>query len=134
MTHRLYINEYNEELVYQLSHNSLSGYFCTDESTEKVLVISGELEDLTKLSSLMYENDEEKIKSVIPSFITRKEAEQDCKKSCKEVHDLLQGEILKIINKHYDKTSYNFYSDPYYRTIMNAYDSIKDIYNDQSRA
>ena len=76
MTHRLYKDEYNAEFLYQLEHDQIDGLMATDESTEKVLVICGTLEDLQKLSSLMYENDEQKIKSVFPSFITKADLEK----------------------------------------------------------
>ena len=124
MTHRLYINEYNKELVYQLSHNSISGLYCTDESTNNVLVISGELEDLQKLSSLMYEEDEMKIKKVLPGFITKEETFEDIDKAFKKIHDVMQSEILKVVNKNWDKTSYHLARVDKWKVIAEMYDKI----------
>lgn len=127
MTHRLYINEYNKELVYQLSHNTISGLFCTDESTNDVLVISGELEDLQKLSSLMYEEDEMKIKNVLPSFITKEETFDDIDKAYKMIHDVMQKEILKVVNKNFLKTSYNLRGVKKWDMIAKMYDQILEM-------
>lgn len=128
MKHRLYINEYNKELVYQLSHNAISGLYCTDESTNDVLVISGEIEDLQKLSSLMYVEDEMKIKKVLPGFITKGETFEDICKAYKTIHDVMQTEILKVVNKHWDKTSY-FLRDinSKWEAITKMYDQILDM-------
>ena len=79
MTHRLYKDEYNSELLYQLENDLIEGLMATDESTEKVLVIAGSLENLQKLASLMYENDAQKIKSVFPSFVTQEDQERQQK-------------------------------------------------------
>ena len=127
MTHRLYINEYNKELVYQLSHNSISGLYCTDESTNNVLVISGELEDLQKLSTLMYEEDEMKIKKVLPGFITKEETFEDIDKAFKKIHDVMQAEILKVVNKNWDKTSYHLTGVDKWKVIAEMYDKILEM-------
>ena len=127
MTHRLYINEYNQELVYQLSHNSISGYFCTDESTDKVLVISGELEDLQKLSSLMYVEDEAKIKGIIPGFITKQETLDDIEMAYKRIHDVMQQELLRVVNKNFRKTNYSLTGIEKWDAIARMYDRILDL-------
>lgn len=124
MTHRLYINEYNQELVYQLSHNAIDGYFCTDESTNNVLVISGEIEDLQKLSSLMYVEDEEKIKTILPGFITTNDVDKDIKAACDAVYDVFQKELLAVINKHYQKTNYCLTHDPTWCLLADTYDKM----------
>ena len=127
MTHRLYINEYNQELVYQLSHNSIPGYFCTDESTNDVLVISGELEDLQKLSSLMYVEDEAKIKTILPGFITKQETLEDIEKAYKKIHDVMQDEILKVVNKNFQKTNYSLTGIEKWDVIARMYDKILEL-------
>lgn len=127
MTHRLYINEYNQELVYQLSHNAISGFFCTEESTENVLVISGELEDLQKLSSLMYVEDEAKIKEVIPGFITKQETMEDIEKAYTAIHDVMQTEILKVVSKNFLKTNYSLTGIAKWDAIVRMYDRILDL-------
>lgn len=127
MTHRLYINEYNKELVYQLSHNAIEGLFCTDESTNDVLVISGELADLQKLSSLMYVEDEAKIKETIPGFITREEASKDIDKAYKAIYDVMQKEILRVANKHWNKTSYCLAGEAKWDAIAGMYDRLLDM-------
>ena len=127
MTHRLYINEYNRELVYQLSHNAIAGLYCTDESTNDVLVISGELEDLQKLSSLMYEEDETKIKKIFPGFITKEETFEDIDKAFNKIHDVIQTEILKVVNKNWDKTSYQLTGVNKWKVITEMYDKILEL-------
>lgn len=127
MTHRLYINEYNKELVYQLSHNAIEGLFCTDESTNDVLVISGELADLQKLSSLMYVEDEAKIKETIPGFITREETSEDIDKAYKAIYDVMQKEILRVANKHWNKTSYYLAGEAKWDAIAGMYDKLLDM-------
>ena len=97
MTHRLYKDEYNAEFLYQLEHDQIDGLMATDESTEKVLVICGTLEDLQKLSSLMYENDEQKIKSVFPSFITKEDQERAEKQTFNQVYNELRDNLCKMI-------------------------------------
>lgn len=97
MTHRLYKDEYNAEFLYQLEHDQIDGLMATDESTEKVLVICGTLENLQKLSSLMYENDEQKIKSVFPSFITKEDQERAEKQTFNQVYNELRDNLCKMI-------------------------------------
>lgn len=97
MTHRLFKDEYNAELLYQLEHDLIDGLMATDESTEKVLVISGTLEDLQKLSSLMYENDAQKIKSVFPSFVTQEDQDRLQKETFKKAYNELRDNICKMI-------------------------------------
>ena len=48
-SHRLYKDEFNEEFIHQLERGNIIGLYATDESSEKVLVIEGELETLQKL-------------------------------------------------------------------------------------
>ena len=97
MTHRLYKDEYNDEFLYQLEHDQIDGLMATDESTEKVLVICGTLEDLQKLSSLMYENDDQKIKSVFPSFITKEDQERAEKQTFNKAYNELRDNLCKMI-------------------------------------
>lgn len=127
MTHRLYINEYNNELVYQLSHNAISGLFCTDESTANVLVISGELEDLQKLSSLMYEENEEKIKALLPGFTTKEETFEDIDNAYNKIYHVLQDELLKVINKNYHKTSYTLTGVDKWKVMTEMYNKLMDM-------
>ena len=63
-SHRLYKDEFSKEFIYQLEHDQIDGLMATDESSEKVLVIVGELEILEKLGHIMYCEDEQKIKSI----------------------------------------------------------------------
>ena len=112
MTHRLYKDEYNAEFLYQLEHDQIDGLMATDESTEKVLVICGTLEDLQKLSSLMYENDEEKIKSVFPSFITKEDQERAEKQTFNQTYNELRDHLCKMIGlvrKTNHKSTKEFY-------------------------
>ena len=97
MTHRLYKDEYNTEFLYQLEHDQIDDLMATDESTEKVLVICGTLEDLQKLSSLMYENDDQKIKSVFPSFITKEDQERAEKQTFNKAYNELRDNLCKMI-------------------------------------
>ena len=97
MTHRLYKDEYNAELLYQLENDLIEGLMATDESTEKVLVIAGSLESLQKLASLMYENDAQKIKSVFPTFVTQEDQERMQKDVFKNAYNELRDNLCKMI-------------------------------------
>lgn len=96
-THRLYKDEYNAELLYQIEHDFIFGLLATDESTEKVLVVAGSLENLLKLSSLMYENDAQKIKSVFPSFVTKEDQERREKEIFMETYNSLRDNLCRMI-------------------------------------
>ena len=75
MTYRLYKDEFSSEFVYQLENDRIEGLMATDESSEKVLVISGDVETLEKLGDIMFVNDEQKIKKVFPSYVTKEESD-----------------------------------------------------------
>ena len=75
MTYRLYKDEFSSEFVYQLENDRIEGLMATDESSEKVLVISGDIETLEKLGDIMFVNDEQKIKKVFPSYVTKEESD-----------------------------------------------------------
>ena len=98
-THRLYINEYNEEFVRQLINNKIDGLFCTDESTNDVLVISGTLENLDKLAGLMYRGTEE-IKAAPPDFLTVDDYNRDICELHKVVFGTIREQLLKVWNKY----------------------------------
>ena len=106
MTHRLYKDEYNAEFLYQIEHGQIEGLIATDESSDKVLVIAGTLEDLQKLASLMYENDAEKIQEVFPSFITREEQNREQVKAFYAMYNELRDKMLQLYNKS-EKTRYS---------------------------
>ena len=107
MTHRLYKDEYNAEFLYQIEHGQIEGLIATDESSDKVLVIAGTLEDLQKLASLMYENDAEKIQEVFPSFITRDEQNEEQVKAFYAMYNELRDKMLQL----YSKSQNTRYSD-----------------------
>ena len=98
MTHRLYKNEYNAELLYQLENDLIEGLMATDESTEKVLVVAGSLENLQKLASLMYENDAQKIKSVFPTFVTQEDQDKMAKEVFSKAYNELRDNLCRIIS------------------------------------
>ena len=75
MTYRLYKDEFSSEFVYRLENDRIEGLMATDESSEKVLVISGDIETLEKLGDIMFVNDEQKIKKVFPSYVTKEESD-----------------------------------------------------------
>ena len=105
MTYRLYKDEFSSEFVYQLEHDQIEGLMATDESTEKVLVISGDVETLEKLGDIMFVNDEQKIKSVFPSFITKEDHEQTQKDFFSKMRTDLMNDLCKMINLS-NKTHY----------------------------
>lgn len=107
MTHRLYKDEYNAEFLYQIEHGQIEGLIATDESLDKVLVIAGTLDNLQKLSSLMYENDAEKIQEVFPSFITRDEQNREQVKAFYAMYNELRDKMLQL----YSKSQNTRYSD-----------------------
>lgn len=96
-THRLYKDEYNAEFIYQLEKDNIVGLMATDESTEKVLVIAGELEQLQKLGEIMYCNDEKKIKSVFPSFVTKADQERREKEIFMQTFNGLRDNLCRMI-------------------------------------
>lgn len=116
MTHRLYINEYNQFFVNQISNNKIEGLYCTDESTDKVLVISGEVEALQTLAGLMYTDDFAVIKKAFPSFKTQEEMEQEIKELYIRIKRTLCDELITITNK-YEGTGLYLYEDEKY-TMM----------------
>lgn len=119
-THRLYINEYNKELVKQISYNKIEGLYCTDESTDKVLCIEGTLENLNKLSSLMYCDDFAQIKSIFPSFLTQEDCDRDAKELRDEIKRIFASKMLAFGEK-YDGTSFKSYRNEDYRFLFDIY-------------
>lgn len=97
-SHRLYKDEFSKEFIYQLEHDQIDGLMATDESSEKVLVIVGELEILEKLGHIMYCEDEQKIKSVFPSFITKEDLEQMQKEIFSKMRTDLMTNLCRMIN------------------------------------
>lgn len=97
-THRLYKDEFNAEFIYQLEKGNITGLLATDESSEKVLVIVGELENLEKLGHIMYCDDQEKIKSVFPSFVTKEDSDRRQKELFYQTYDQLRNNLIRIIN------------------------------------
>lgn len=106
MTHRLYKDEYNAEFLYQIEHGQIEGLMATDESSDKVLVIAGSLEDLQKLASLMYEDNAEKIQEVFPSFITREEQNNEQVRAFYAMYKELRDKMLQLYTKS-GKTRYS---------------------------
>lgn len=123
LTHRLYKDEYWSEFIYQLEHGQIDGIRVTDESTEKVLVCVGELEDLQKLSSIMYCFSEAKIKSVFPSFITEKEHEEEQKKVYKDLFVHIEFELCQMIRKG---NNHRWEDTEEYKNLHNIYCSMKE--------
>lgn len=97
-THRLYKDEFNAEFIYQLEKGNITGLLATDESSEKVLVICGELETLQKLGEIMYVNDPEKIQEVFPSFVTKEDSDRRQKELFYQTYDQLRNNLCRIIN------------------------------------
>ena len=98
MTYRLYKDEFSSEFVYQLEKDLIEGLMATDESSEKVLVISGEVETLEKLGEIMFVNDEQKIKSVFPSFVTKEDQEKMQKEIFSKMHTDLMKNLCEMIH------------------------------------
>lgn len=97
-SHRLYKDEFNEEFIHQLERGNIIGLHATDESSEKVLVIEGELETLQKLGEIMYVNDPEKIAEVFPGFITKEDSDRRQKELFYQTFDQLRSNLCRIIN------------------------------------
>ena len=98
MTYRLYKDEFSPEFVYQLEKDQIEGLMATDESSEKVLVISGDVETLEKLGDIMFVNDEQKIKQVFPSFITMEDHEKTQKEIFSKMRTDLVNNLCKMIS------------------------------------
>ena len=119
MTYRLYKDEFSSEFVYQLEKDQIEGLMATDESTERVLVISGDVETLEKLGEIMFVNDEQKIKSVFPSFITKEDQEQNQKEIFSKMRTDLMNNLCKMINlsnktHHKDTEEYKLMREMYF--------------------
>lgn len=106
-THRLYIEEYDEEFVRQLINGKISGLQVTDESTEKVLVVVGSLEDLNKLAGLMYRNEHE-IKAVFPDFLTVDDYNTDVARLQQSIRGFMAEQLCWFCTK-YNGTSVDSY-------------------------
>lgn len=98
MTYRLYKDEFSPEFVYQLEHDLIEGLMATDESTEKVLVVSGEFKTLAKLESIMFVHDEQQIKSVFPTYVTKEDQEQQQKEMFSKMHADLMRNLYEMIH------------------------------------
>lgn len=97
-THRLYKDEFNAEFIYQLEKGNITGLLATDESSEKVLVICGELDQLQKLGEIMYCDSHEKIQEVFPSFVTKEDSDRRQKELFYQTFDQLRSNLCRIIN------------------------------------
>lgn len=97
-THRLYKDEFNAEFIYQLEKGNITGLLATDESSEKVLVICGELDQLQKLGEIMYCDSHEKIQEVFPSFVTKEDSDRRQKELFYQTFDQLRNNLIRIIN------------------------------------
>ena len=97
-THRVYKDEYNAEFIYQLEKGNITGLLATDESSEKVLVVCGELETLQKLGEIMYVDNPEKIQEVFPSFVTKEDSDRRQKELFYQTYDQLRDNLCRIIN------------------------------------
>lgn len=93
MTHRLYKDEYNGEFLRQLVRNRIPGLVATGEESEKVMIVEGEVEDLRKLSSLMYANPTQ-IKAVFPDFVTEEEYKLNWDKAYSNAFEAVRKEIV----------------------------------------
>lgn len=125
MTHRLYKDEYNAEFLYQLEHGQIVGLIATDESSDKVLVIEGTLEDLQKLASLMYTDDEKKIKDVFPSFVTRHDFEVAQKDTFERLYNEMLNEMCVLVNRSC-RTRYEDTKE--FKVMFEAYTKFKETY------
>ena len=119
-THRLYKNEYNAEFIYQLEKGNITGLLATDESSEKVLVVCGELETLQKLGEIMYVDNPEKIQEVFPSFVTKEDSDRRQKELFYQTYDQLRNNLIRIINMadttRYENTKeYDMMYEMYYK-------------------
>lgn len=121
MTHRVYTNEYNKEFIYQLGYNHIEGLYTTDKSTSEVLVIEGEYEDLMKVCSLMYVEDESKIKEVFPSFQMKGEFEDAAAEARKKVFESLRDNILHLINMSSHRSDITMYGCDDYTELRKLY-------------
>lgn len=124
--HRLFVNEYNEEFVRQLINNKIDGLFCTDESTEDVLVITGTLENLDKLAGLMYRGVDE-IKAAFPDFLTADDYNRDMCKMQQRITGFLSDELCRFITKYSGTSVDNEIST---RVASKMLNNIKDFYID----
>lgn len=72
-TLNLYRDEFNAELLFQIKRNVITGIKATGFENSKVMQVEGAAEDLERLGFVMFCDDEQRIKSVFPSFITKED-------------------------------------------------------------
>lgn len=124
-THRLYKDEFSKEFVYQLEQGQIDGLMATDESSLKVLVIEGELEVLEKLGQIMYCEDEKKIKSVFPSYITKEDVHNAERAAIQTVYETMLHEMSKL-----SKQAFNckHKSGREWKVLYDAFCQMRELY------
>lgn len=95
-TLRLYKDEFNSELLFQIKRNVIAGIKATGFETKKVMEVEGTAADLEKFGFVMYCNDENKIKSVFPTYITKEDYKNEERQVFAKVYDNLLHDLAKL--------------------------------------
>lgn len=95
-TLKLYKDEFNSELLFQIKRNVITGIKATGFENKKVMEVEGTAQDLEKFGFVMYCNDEQKIKSVFPSYITKEDYKNEERQVFEMVYDNLLHELAKL--------------------------------------
>ena len=95
-TINLYKDEFSAELLYQIKRGVITGIKTTGFENSKVLKVEGTAEDLERLGEVMFCEDEMKIKSVLPSFITKEDYKNREREVFAKTYDTLLRELVGL--------------------------------------
>lgn len=95
-TLNLYKDEFNAEFLYQINRGVIEGIKTTGFENSKVIKVEGTAEDLERLGEVIFCDDEEKIKSVFPSFITKEDYKNREREVFAKTYDNLLRELAGL--------------------------------------
>lgn len=95
-TLNLYKDEFNSEFLFQIKRGVIAGVKTTGFETSKVLQVEGTEEDLDKVGYVIFCDDEQKIKSVFPSFITKEDYKEEERKVFTQTYNNLLNELARL--------------------------------------
>ena len=95
-TLNLYKDEFNAELLFQIKRNVIAGIKATGFENSKVMQVEGTADDLERLGFVMFCDDEQRIKSVFPSFITKEDYKNREREVFAKTYDNLLRELAGL--------------------------------------
>lgn len=95
-TLNLYKDEFNTELLFQIKRDVIEGIKTTGFENSKVMQVEGLAEDLDRLGFVMFCDDEQRIKSVFPSFVTKEDYKNKEREVFAKTYDNLLRELVGL--------------------------------------